>query len=321
MVGNPTSLNPNLPLIKRIARELLRRCSIPVDTVAFDQALYDDSKEIMASEFQLPSSVYPWFKEYLSVGVVLASTSYSHLPVRIRVHIATYTGCVATLDDMFRKDPETMREFNERFIGGFPQDNPILEVLAKIVRETSKYYSRVQTALIITSTLDYITSLTIDQEIPRMKNNAEFSSFAAYCRTISGIPTAYALFVFPAGIPLSTYVACVPLIGIYINYMNDVLSFYKEELRMEEDNLASMLAKGSSITKYDAIQRLADEVADVDTRVTKVLADHPSALDIWQSFRKGYVYFHTSSVRYKLHEVFEADYLNSDIPQGSMGRD
>ncbi|KAJ8090302.1 hypothetical protein PM082_018898 [Marasmius tenuissimus] len=268
----------------------------------------------MASEFHLPSSVYPWFEKYLSVGVVIASTSYSHLPIRVRAHIATYTGCATALDDVFRKDPENMGEFNERFIKGLPQNNPILEVFAQIIRQTSKYYGRVQTALTITSTLDFMTSLSIDLEIPRVKNVAELSSFAAYCRTMSGVSVAYGMFIFPTSIPLSTYVSCVPLMSTYINCMNDVLSFYKEELNMEEDNFASMLAKGSSITKYDAIQRLADDVADADARVLKVLADHPPALDSWRSFRKGYVYFHTSSPRYKLHEVFGTDHVDSDIP-------
>ncbi|KAK1220813.1 hypothetical protein PQX77_016384 [Marasmius sp. AFHP31] len=309
-----TSPNANLLLIKRIARELLRKCSIPVDALAFDQTLYDESKEIMASEFHLPSSVYPWFEKYLSVGVVIASTSYSHLPVRVQVHIATYTGSATALDDVFRNDPENMGEFNEQFIKGLPQNNPILEAFAQIIRQTSKYYGRVQTALIITSTLDFMTSLSIDLEIPRVKNVTEFSSFAAYCRTMSGVSVAYGMFIFPASIPLSTYVSCVPLMSTYINCMNDVLSFYKEELNMEDDNFASMLAKGSSITKYDAIQRLADDVADADKRILKVLADYPPALESWQSFRKGYVHFHTSSPRYKLHEVFGSDYVDSDIP-------
>ncbi|KAK1218635.1 hypothetical protein PQX77_018676 [Marasmius sp. AFHP31] len=165
-----------------------------------------------------------------------------------------------------------MGEFNERFIKGLPQNNPIVEVFAQIIQQTSKYYGRVQTALTITSTLDFMTSLPIELEIPRVKNVTEFSSFATYCRTISGISVAYGMFIFPADIPLSTYMSCVPLMSTYINGMNDVLSFYKEELSMEEDNFASMFAKGSSITKYDTIQRLADDVADADERILRVLA-------------------------------------------------
>ncbi|KAJ8090288.1 hypothetical protein PM082_018884 [Marasmius tenuissimus] len=267
----------------------------------------------MASEFHLPSSVYPWFEKYLSASVLIVTTAYLHLPVRTRVHVATYSACVTALDDIFSQDPENMGEFSERFTKGLPQDNPMLEVLTKLIRQTSKYYGRVQTALIVTSTVDFVTSLSIELEIPRVKNATEFSSFASYCRTMSGISVAYGMFVFPASIPLSTYVSCVPLMSTYINCMNDVLSFYKEELSMEEDNFASMLAKGSSITKYAAIQRLADDVADADERILKVLADHPRALDSWQSFRKGYVYFHTSSPRYKLHEVFGSDHVDSNI--------
>ncbi|KAK1220809.1 hypothetical protein PQX77_016380 [Marasmius sp. AFHP31] len=308
-----TPSNTDLLLIKRIVRELLAKCSIPLDTLGLDQTLYDESKETMASEFHLPSSVYPWFEKYLSAGVLIATTAYSHLAPRTRVHVAIYSACVTALDDIFRQDPENMGGFSERFAKGLPQDNPMLEVLAKVIQETFQYYGRVQSALIVTSTLDFVTSLSVELEIPRVKNATEFSSFASYCRTISGISVAYGMFIFPADVPLSTYVSCVPLMSTYINCINDVLSFYKEELNMEDDNLASMLAKGSSITKYDAIQRLADDAADADKRVLKALADYPPALDSWQSFRKGYVYFHTSSPRYKLHEVFGSDRVASNI--------
>ncbi|KAL0562702.1 hypothetical protein V5O48_019379 [Marasmius crinis-equi] len=93
----------------------------------------------------------------------------------------------------------------------------------------------------------------------------------------------------------------------YINGMNDVLSFYKEELNAEEDNFASMLAKGASITKYDAVQRLANDVADADGRILKAMEEHQAAMDSWKTFRSGYVSFHTSCPRYKLDEVFGRD--------------
>ncbi|KAL0577773.1 hypothetical protein V5O48_004200 [Marasmius crinis-equi] len=303
ITSNPTS-TADLALIKRIANNLLERCAIPYAVIPFDQELYDISKEVLSSDFLLPSSVYPWFSKYLSVGVIIATTSYSHIPYRARVHVATYTGCATALDDVFKTNPEHMGGFNERFIKGLPQDDPILEAFAKILLETSKYYGRTQSALIVTSTLDFVTSLSIDLEIPRVTDVSEFSSFAAYCRSLSGVSVAYAMFIFTEDVPLATYLPCLTHMSTYINSMNDVLSFYKEELDAEEDNFASMLAKGASITRYEAVQRLADDVADADERILKALEEHQPALDGWKSFRSGYVYFHTSCPRYKLDEVF-----------------
>ncbi|KAL0564463.1 hypothetical protein V5O48_017584 [Marasmius crinis-equi] len=323
-----SSSTADLPLIKCIANNLLERCAIPFNIHPFDRELYDACKKFMASEFLLPSSVYPGFEQYLSVGITIASTSYSHLPYRTRVYVAAYTGCVTMLDDVFRTDPQCMEGFNQRFIKGLPQGHPILEVFAKILLETSKYYGRIQSDLIITSTLDFVTCLSIDLEIPRIPDVSEFLSFAAYCRTLSGLAVGYAMFVFTEDIPFATYVPCVAHMRTYINCMkyeslaitavarstdndicSDVLSFYKEELNAEEDTFASMLAKGTSVTRYDAVQRLADDVAEADERILKALSGYQPAMNSWKSFREGYVYFHTSCPRYKLDEVFGENYV------------
>ncbi|KAL0568086.1 hypothetical protein V5O48_013911 [Marasmius crinis-equi] len=263
----------------------------------------------MSSDFRLPSSMYPWFEKYLSVGAIMGSIGFSHLPYRARVHVATYTACVAVLDDVFQTDPERMGGFHERFIQGLPQGHPILEVFVKILLETPKYYGRIQSALIITSSLDYVTSLSVDLEIPKMTDVSEFSSFAAYCRDLSGIGIAYAMFIFTEDIPFATYGPCVTHMKTYLNCMNDVLSFYKEELNGEEDNYASILAKGASITKYDAVQRLANDVAEADERIMKALYSHQAAIDSWKSVRAGFVTFHFSCPRYNLDEVFDENHM------------
>ncbi|KAL0565739.1 hypothetical protein V5O48_016282 [Marasmius crinis-equi] len=294
----------DLPLIGRIINSLLDKCAIPFDVLPFDQELYNTCKEILSSDFLLPPSVYPLFEKPLSVGVSSASTSYSHLPYRTQVYIAAYTGCATMLEDIFQTDPERMAGFNERFVEGLPQNHPILELFAKLLLATPKYYGRIQSNLIITSTLNFVTSLSIDLEIPRITEVSEFASFASYCRSMSGSSIAFATFIFTEDVPLATYVTCLTHMGTYINGMNDVLSFYKEELNAEEDNYASILAKGTSTTKYDVIQRLADDVAEADERILKALNGHQLAMDGWKSFRSGCVYFHTSCPRYKLNDIF-----------------
>ncbi|KAL0577772.1 hypothetical protein V5O48_004199, partial [Marasmius crinis-equi] len=163
-----SSSQVDLPLIKRIANNLLGRCAIPFDVLPLDRELYDVCKKVLSSDFLLPSSVYPWFDKYLVVGVIVASTAYSHLPYRTQVFVVNYSACVTALDDVFQTDPEHMGGFSERFIRGLPQGDPIQEVLAKLMLEISKHYGRTQSSLILGSTLDFVTSLSIDLEIPRM---------------------------------------------------------------------------------------------------------------------------------------------------------
>ncbi|KAL0568085.1 hypothetical protein V5O48_013910 [Marasmius crinis-equi] len=325
-----TSSKVNLLQFKRITNALLERCAIPASVLPLDRELYDACKEIASSEFLLPSTVYPWFEKYLSVGVMLASIGYPHLPYRARVHVAIYTACLNALDDVFQTDPEHLGGFHERFTKGLPQGDPIQDFLVKILQDTPKYYGRLQTALIITSTLDFVTSLSVELEIREMKDVSEFNtSFAAYCRDLSGIGVAYAMFIFTEDVPFATYVPCMTHMKTYLNCIkyeslvitwfrstdddvdaySDVLSFYKEELNGEEDNYASILAKGASITKYDAVQRLANDVAEADEKILKALYGHQAAIDSWKSVRAGFVTFHFSCPRYNLEEVFGEHYV------------
>ncbi|KAG7088709.1 hypothetical protein E1B28_012679 [Marasmius oreades] len=293
--------------LQRMVHELLGKCDVTLDKLSFDQDLYDECKKIMASEYHLPSPRYPWFEKYLSVGVVIAFTSYAHLPRHHRVQIAVHTSFATALDDIFSHHHQRMESFNESFLKGVSQDDLILDGLAKALLNTSKYYSPIQSNLIVTSTLDFMTSLIMEVKIKKMES-FDSPSFAAYYRDMSGVSIAFAMFIFPKGIDPATYIQCTPQIGMYINYMNDVLSFYKEEVAGEEENLVSMLAKESSITKYEAIQRIADDVAEAEKDISTRLAGNKLALDGWQSFKRGYVRFHTSSPRYKLDELFELPY-------------
>ncbi|KAL0565112.1 hypothetical protein V5O48_016919 [Marasmius crinis-equi] len=314
---NGDTLSPSskvdLLQFKRITNALLERCAIPAKVLPLDRELYDACKDIASSEFILPSTVYPWFEKYLSVGVMLASIGYPHLPYRARVHVAIYTACLNALDDVFQTDPEHLGGFHERFTKGLPQGDPIQDLLVKILQDTPKYYGRIQTALIITSTLDFVSSLSVELEVRKMTDVSEFTSFAAYCRDLSGIGVAYAMFIFTEDIPFATYVPCMTHMKTYLNCINDVLSFYKEELNGEEDNYASILAKGASITKYDAVQRLANDVAEADERILKALYGHQAALDSWKSVRAGFVTFHFSCPRYNLDEVFDENYVQQSM--------
>ncbi|KAF9261171.1 terpenoid synthase [Marasmius fiardii PR-910] len=309
--NNTTSLSCSTKsFIKRMVYELFEKCQITLDKLPFDQDLYDECKEYMASRLHFPSSLYPWFGKYLNVGVVIAFTSYSHLPKCNRMHIAIYTAFATALDDIFVENYEHMEGFNERFVKGISQDDPILDGLAQTLFDTSGYHDRVQSNLIVSSTLDFVTSLRIDMDIPEMTSLSS-SSFADFCRKMSGISTAYGMFIYPREIKLKVYVQCLPHMATYINCMNDVLSFYKEEVAGEEENFASMLAKESSISKYEAIQRIADDVAEADKNILRGLADNQLALDSWQSFKRGYVRFHTSCPRYKLDELFDIPSVTS----------
>ncbi|KAF9264979.1 terpenoid synthase, partial [Marasmius fiardii PR-910] len=247
----------------------------------------------------------------ITVGVDIASTSYSHLPKRNQVYIAIFTSLVTVLDNSFYQNHSRMEGFNERFVNGLPQDDPVLHVLDQTLRDSPEYYGQIQSNMIIPGTLDFVISLMMDMEIREITVRSISPDFAAFWRSLSGIPIGFTMFIFPKEIKLSAYIECLPHMKTYVNCMRsiDVLSFYKEEVAGEE-TFATSLAKGSLITNYEAIQRLADDVAEAEAIISKKLVGNQPALDSWESFKRGYVYFHTSCHRYKLDELFELPSLS-----------
>jgi Trichodiene synthase (TRI5) len=90
-----------------------------------------------------------------------------------------------------------------------------------------------------------------------------------------------------------------------IVYCSDVLSFYKEDLDGETVNLIGATALSRNISKLDVLKGRAQRAKNCYDVVMKVLAPHPEALKAWRSFAQGFCYFHTSSPRYKLGEMFD----------------
>ncbi|KAJ8088609.1 hypothetical protein PM082_013852 [Marasmius tenuissimus] len=310
----PTSKADIIASIKPIFNDLFERCGVPDagSTVhVLDQNLFDDAKEALSAEpFLLPSSMYPRFDAFLSTGVLVAQLTYPHLQHKFRIYVALYTALGAAVDDLsFETDSEFVESFNERFIQGLPQGHPVSEAFAVLTREAAvNYFNRPQAALITTCTLDFLASLSMDTAVREMENLADYPSFVDYWRMLSGLPKAFAVFLFPPDIPFASYVHTLPYISVYINGVNDVLSFYKEELAMDEDNYPSKFAKGSAtLTKYDVIQRVVDDVVEADKITLKGLASNPQALDCWNTFRSAWVPFHIVCPRYRLRELYGKD--------------
>ncbi|KAG7092969.1 hypothetical protein E1B28_009270 [Marasmius oreades] len=204
-------------LIKSTVHGLLEKRNIPFDTNSpIDQALYDDCKEIFESKFHFPLSHYPFFGTCLYIGVDLACSAFAHLPRCNQVHIAFFTAFHMALDDQYHQIHEQLEGFSERLVKGSAQDNPILAGLATILFDTNEYYGRLQSNLIVTSTLDFVASLMMDLEIQKMES-LDSPSFAAYCRLLSGISVAFAMFIFPKDIEIAGYIQCLPHLNTYIN--------------------------------------------------------------------------------------------------------
>lgn len=84
---------------------------------------------------------------------------------------------------------------------------------------------------------------------------------------------------------------------------SDVLSFYKEEIRGEDDNYITSVSVAQKNPKNEVLQKLGKDVGRTTDQVDRILRGEPTALRAWSDFKAGYIYFHASDPRYELDQV------------------
>ena len=95
---------------------------------------------------------------------------------------------------------------------------------------------------------------------------------------------------------------------------SDIFSFYKEELDNESVNCISNIALCNGWTKLQTLKNIGDETVEAQNEVLAVLSRDPNALEAYKSFCKGYVYFHTSTPRYKIGHLWSLEQKRAIMP-------
>ncbi|KAF7312995.1 Terpenoid synthase [Mycena kentingensis (nom. inval.)] len=249
-----------------------------------------------------------WPKEtlaqHLPGGVAMGWAGYSHLPnLSTRILIAIYTACGIYLDDVFQADVEAVSMFNQRFLEHAPQADPVLDVFAQILLEIGDHYERVVSNIMVTSTLNAVTALTLEYKTQGMTMGRRALGYPTFTRVMSGASEAYSLFIFPHNLALPSFIQTMQQMMVFINNGNDILSFYKESLDGETVNRISFLAAQSGKSEQLVLRDLVQEAVAAHNNVVDVLGAYPEILAAYRSFVTGYMVFHASATRYRLAEL------------------
>ncbi|KAF8887831.1 isoprenoid synthase domain-containing protein [Infundibulicybe gibba] len=249
------------------------------------------------------------FQRAFQPSAAICMTMYPHLSTPSRHFICIFTACMVYLDDLALKDATVVKEFNMSFLQNKKHMHPILDGLAILLRTTQDHFSEINASMILASTLDYISSLIMEQDQQGMTVHTAAMNYPRYLRSLTGIARPYALFFFPQNIPLQTYVQIIPDMINYINDVNDIFSFYKEELAGETSNHICLIAQVRGCTKLEAMEYLAQVSIDGARRMATILESHPEARALTREYLvQGYIGFHAlSRERYRLDDLLLND--------------
>jgi hypothetical protein len=158
----------DLQQLRDLVMTYLEELGVSFVSEAFDGSFYDECCEHMA--------VRDWSAETISTlrsvlpgGVIMACTAYSHLSnTSTRILIALYTSILIYLDDLCVEHLEELKSFNRILCQKGKHELGVLDAFSQILQELPQHFGDAS-SLVLTSSLNFITSLVLENEIPHIR--------------------------------------------------------------------------------------------------------------------------------------------------------
>lgn len=227
------------------------------------------------------------------------------------MQITLFTIIIIAMDDPVVFDSLATREFHQRMCTGVIQDEAgMLGAFTKILESMWDHYSGFSANTIYASALRFVNASIIENETDVTTLRSHALPFVEYKRSMTATTEAYACFIWDkARFPdVKVYMQAIPDAMLYVSYVNDILSFYKEELAGETANYIHERAYVTGKSIPDTLRNLINETASAVERVRDILGEG-EARAAFENFAAGYIRVHTGNPRYHLKDVIGGDYI------------
>ncbi|KAH9830414.1 uncharacterized protein C8Q71DRAFT_363175 [Rhodofomes roseus] len=301
------------PSTKDIIASFLRTLNISEPTYVQDSELRSRVKAIVAT-WDFVDQMRP----QILMGVTLAETSYNHITnINARVGIALYCALIAYLDDIDLFNSLCARDFPRQLCFPSLKDSTFVVALREVLLGMWNWYPAFGANAIFYGALEYFNGAMLEASPSSRASEAirpRTLPFVELRRNLSGIPDPFACFIWEKSVfpDEKVYAELIPDTRVYINYINDIVSCYKEELDGDTDNYvyarATVTGKNVSETLLDVI----DEWFTARDRIRWMLPGGP-AREAWDSFETGFVSLHLVLPRYRLQELLGGEYLATGV--------
>ncbi|KAH9477966.1 Monoterpene synthase 25 [Psilocybe cubensis] len=224
----------------------------------------------------------------------------------LRFHLAKFTWYLINIDDLGHKYPSSLESFQKRILQKEDPNGSILESFHDAMNGFYRFWDPIPANCMSQAAMDFINGCLLEQmsTIREMKLSRNALSWPYNLRRKTGASAVYAFAIFPTvlRIDLSIYIQVVDDIILFIDLVNDVLSFYKEYLSGEKHNYVYNRANVEQRSIPDTLRATLDDALAAHGRITRGLEDTEAYLP-WKEFVNGYMAFHVTLKRYRLHDL------------------
>ncbi|CCL98541.1 uncharacterized protein FIBRA_00540 [Fibroporia radiculosa] len=270
-------------------------------------------------EARVKEIIHSWGNEqhlrhYVITALILTVTAYSHITnMDTKVLITLFTTIIIAMDDPAVLDSLSFRDFHQKMCtGAVQQDTGMLGEFTQLLKQMWDHYSAFSANSIYASALRFVNASILENDAATVTLRKDALPFVEYKRSMTATTEAYACFVweksrFP---DIKEYMQAIPDVMLYVSYVNDILSFYKEELAGETGTYiherAAICGKSAAETLNDVI----DDTLVAIARARATLGEGP-ARDAFENFAAGYIRVHTGNPRYRLKDILGGEYMMS----------
>ncbi len=202
-----------------------------------------------------------------------------------------------------------------------------------VTTEAHLYYGPYSSGIIQKGFTEFVLGSIIEARFPRgLRGPGVPFTAARLLRDKAGAGEVYAHFLFPTDIApetiyLEKYFVHAREMMDFVNFTNDIMSFYKEHVilvedlgEQEENTYIMNRARCEGKDALTVLRDLCSEVVGLEESVRKGFKGQGILEDVWEEYVNGYILFHASDERYRLGElgfVFARDGHDAPAKEGN----
>ncbi|KAJ5124288.1 terpenoid synthase [Penicillium bovifimosum] len=321
-------IHPSSTVSKRdyedIVNEFLQGISYQPPQCVFDVALSSRVENHLLSHGISPEFIKQ-IGRCIKTATEITTFTYPFVSHEVQEAIALYATYVISIDDLTTDILPDLQGYVAQLVAGRPHHHELLRGFTHFLGSQQRLFGQFGGDMIVKGTLEFISSAVIEQGQDRCLNlTQDAADYLVYFRAKTGVAEPFAFFFFPEDSnpeedDLRKYIAAIPSIMLILGYVNDLLSFYKEESKVDDyPGFVQNHAQVYGLTSLQSLRQLMVETLAEVRKIRNIFFHDAAMTDRIDKFIYGYVFYHLCSRRYRLDELDIPAALESRIRYHQM---